>query len=211
MQGLTLLLLLGIVASTMFGFAPVFAQEAEESSEDTMTDEEMTDEEMADEEVTDEEVADEEVMDETMDGTMEETMEDTMEEEMLTTAAPVASPLQQLKSGTDPHEIQCGEGMKLVFKASNFRPSCIKESSYDILSQRGWVSAHDPSHEELAGMVESIPKDEVMEETPEETEEEIELEEEVEVEESASSGNGTEPTPQNHTIELSESMEMGAN
>ena len=212
MQGLTLLLLLGIVASTMFGFAPVFAQEA--PSEGEMTDEEMTDEEMADEEVTDEEVADEEVMDETMDDTMEETdetMEDTMEEEMLTTATPVASPLQQLKSGTDPHEIQCGDGMKLVFKASNFRPSCIKESSYDILSQRGWVSAHDPSHEELAGMVESIPKDEVMEETPEETEEEIELEEEVEVEESASSGNGTEPTPQNYTIELSESMEMGAN
>lgn len=211
MQGLTLLLLLGIVASTMFGFAPVFAQEA--PSEGEMTDEEMTDEEMADEEVTDEEVADEEVMDETMDDTMEETdetMEDTMEEEMLTTA-PIASPLQQLKSGTDPHEIQCGDGMKLVFKASNFRPSCIKESSYDILSQRGWVSAHDPSHEELAGMVESIPKDEVMEETPEETEEEIELEEEVEVEESASSGNGTEPTPQNYTIELSESMEMGAN
>ena len=193
MQGLTLLLLLGIVASTMFGFAPVFAQEA--PSEDEMSDEE---------------IIDEEVMDDTMDDTMEETdetMDDAMEEEMLTTMALIASPLQQLKSGTDPHEIQCGEGMKLVFKASNFRPSCIKESSYDVLSQRGWVSAHEPSHEELAGMMESMPKDEVMEENPGE----IELEEKVEVEESASSGNGTEPTPQNHTIELSESMEMGAN
>jgi len=192
MQGLTLLLLLGIVASTMFGFAPVFAQEA--PSEDEMPDEE---------------IMDEEVMDDTMDDTMEETdetMDDAMEEEMLTTMALIASPLQ-LKSGTDPHEIQCGEGMKLVFKASNFRPSCIKESSYDVLSQRGWVSAHEPSHEELAGMMESMPKDEVMEENPGE----IELEEKVEVEESASSGNGTEPTPQNHTIELSESMEMGAN
>jgi hypothetical protein len=116
---------------------------------------------------------------------MEDEMEDAMEATMM---EEIASPLQQLKSGTDPHEIQCGDGMQLVFKASNFRPACIKESSHDILVQRGWVSDHDPSHEELAEMVESIPKDEVMEE---ETEGEIELEEEIEVE--------------------GESMEMGAN
>jgi len=202
MQNLALLLLLGVVASTMFGFSPVFAQEStEEPSEDEMTDEEIVDEEIADEE--------------TMEDTMEETdevMEDEMSgEEMETTMMEeTASPLQQLKSGTDPHEIQCGEGMKLVFKASNFRPACIKESSHDVLLQRGWVSAHDPSHEDLMGMMDSIPK-ETMEETPEETEGEIELEEEVEVEESTASGNGTEPTPQSYTIELAESMEMGAN
>ena len=200
MQNLALLLLLGVVASTMFGFSPVFAQEStEEPSEGEMTDEEIVDEEVADEEITDEQV-------------MEDDMtEDDVSEEMMTTSMEsIASPLQQLKSGTDPHEIQCGEGMKLVFKASNFRPACIKESSHDVLLQRGWVSAHDPSHEDLMGMMDSIPK-ETMEETPEETEGEIELEEEVEVEESTASGNGTEPTPQSYTIELAESMEMGAN
>lgn len=200
MQNLALLLLLGVVASTMFGFSPVFAQEStQEPSEDEMTDEEIVDEEVADEEITDEQV-------------MEDDMtEDDVSEEMMTTSMEsIASPLQQLKSGTDPHEIQCGEGMKLVFKASNFRPACIKESSHDVLLQRGWVSAHDPSHEDLMGMMDSIPK-ETMEDTPEETEGEIELEEEVEVEENAASGNGTEPTPQSYTIELAESMEMGAN
>ncbi len=200
MQNLALLLLLGVVASTMFGFSPVFAQESiEEPSEDEMTDEEIVDEEVADEEITDEQVMEDDI-----------TEDDVSEETMTTSMESIASPLQQLKSGTDPHEIQCGEGMKLVFKASNFRPACIKESSHDVLLQRGWVSAHDPSHEDLMGMMDSIPK-ETMEETPEETEGEIELEEEVEVEESAASGNGTEPTPQSYTIELAESMEMGAN
>jgi hypothetical protein len=191
MQTLALLLLLGVVASTMFGFAPsVLAQEApaEESTE----------------EETVEETTEEESMEDTEDA-MEDTMEATMMEE-------IASPLQQLKSGTDPHEIQCGDGMQLVFKASNFRPACIKDSSHDVLVQRGWVSAHEPTHEELTGMMESIPKDEVMEEeTGEETDDELELEEEIEVEGDSTPTNGTEPTPQSHTIELSESMEMGAN
>jgi hypothetical protein len=164
----------------------------------------MTDEEIVDEEVADEEITDEQVMEDDM------TDDDASEEMMTTSMESIASPLQQLKSGTDPHEIQCGEGMKLVFKASNFRPSCIKESSHDVLLQRGWVSAHDPSHEDLMGMMESIPK-ETMEETPEETEGEIELKEQVEVEENAVSGNGTEPTPQSYKIELAESMEMGSN
>jgi hypothetical protein len=184
----------------MFGFSPVFAQEStEKPSEDEMTDEEIVDEEVADEEITDEQVMEDDMTD-----------DDASEEMMTTSMESIASPLQQLKSGTDPHEIQCGEGMKLVFKASNFRPSCIKESSHDVLLQRGWVSAHDPSHEDLMGMMESIPK-ETMEETPEETEGEIELKEQVEVEENAVSGNGTEPTPQSYKIELAESMEMGSN
>jgi hypothetical protein len=205
MQTLALLLLLGVVASTMFGFAPsVLAQEAPVT--------EPTEEEAADEETTEEESVEE--TDEAMEDTMEEmpedeVMEDEMEDAMeATMMEEIASPLQQLKSGTDPHEIQCGDGMQLVFKASNFRPACIKESSHDVLVQRGWVSDHDPSHEELAGMVESIPKDEVMEE---ETEGEIELEEEIEVEGDSTPTNGTEATPQNYTIELAESMEMGAN
>jgi hypothetical protein len=205
MQTLALLLLLGVVASTMFGFAPsVLAQDAPV--------EEPTEEETLDEETTDEEITDEET-DDAMEDTMEEMPEDeVMEDAMETTMMEeITSPLQQLKSGTDPHEIQCGDGMQLVFKASNFRPACIKESSHDVLLQRGWVSDHDPSHEELTGMMENIPKDEVMEEETEETEEEIELDEEIEVEGDSTPTNGTEPTQQSYTIELAESMEMGAN
>ena len=37
------------------------------------------------------------------------------------------------------------------------------------------------------------------------------MEEDIVMEEDSTTGNGTEITPQSHTIELSESMEMGAN
>jgi len=151
---------------------------------------------------------------------MEETMEDgteIMESEMETTMMEeeehIASPRQQLMSGTDPHEIQCADGMQLVFKATNFHPACVKESSYQVLLQRGWVSAHNPSHEELSGMIADLPvPEETTEETSdEETDEEITIEEDVDIQEDSTTENGTEVTPQSHTIELSESMEMGAN
>ena len=198
MQNLAVLLLFGMVASMVFVFTPVLAQTPEQTPESEQTDEQLAaevDEGQAEEQTTEEDLADEETIQD------EQTQEDTEE----TATGYVESPLEQLKSGVDPHEIQCGDGLKLVFKASNFRPACLKESSYTVLLQRGWVSEHDPSHEELMGMMETIPKDEVMEENG------VELDEDVQVQEDATSGNGTEPTPQSHTIELSESMEMGAN
>ena len=198
MQNLALLLLLAITASTVFAFDGVFAQEAEAPEE------EITDEVS---EETEGEVMEDESMEE---GTMEddaEVMEDEMEATMMDDD--VDSPRQQLMSGTDPHEIQCADGMKLVFKATNFHPACVKESSYQVLLQRGWVSDHDPSHEELAGLIAGLP---VPEETSdEETPDEVEIEEGIDIEEESAAGNGTEITPQSHTIELSESMEMGAN
>ncbi len=229
MQKLALLFLLAITASMMFSLnAVVFAQESTETPDETMTDEEIvdetTDEEaMADEEMTDEamdEPTDEELADDSM---MEETTDETMEDTMVEEETVVSTPLQQLMSGTDPHEIACGEGLQLVFKATTFRPACVKESSYQILLQRGWASSHDPTHEELTAMVDSLPvqeaedttdetTDEMTDETTDETtNEEVNMEEEVNVEEDTSTGNGTEPTPQSYTIELAESMEMGAN
>ncbi|AJZ75511.1 hypothetical protein [Candidatus Nitrosotenuis cloacae] len=202
MQNLALLLLLAITASTIFAFdGAVFAQESE-APEAEITEEEVTEEtegEVMEDDAVGDDVTEEEVM--------EDEMETTMMEE-------VASPRQQLVSGTDPHEIQCADGMQLVFKASNFHPACVKESSYQVLLQRGWVSDHDPSHEELSGLIAGLPvPEETTEETPdEETEdEEIVMEEDIEMEEDSTMGNGTEITPQSHTIELSESMEMGAN
>lgn len=202
MQNMALLLLLAITASTIFAFdGAVFAQ-GSEAPEAEITEEEVT-EETEGEVMEDEAVGD--------DVTEEEVMEDEMETTMM---EKIASPRQQLVSGTDPHEIQCADGMQLVFKASNFHPACVKESSYQVLLQRGWVSDHDPSHEELSGLIAGLPvPEETMEETPdEETEdEEIVMEEDIEMEEDSTTGNGTEITPQSHTIELSESMEMGAN
>ncbi len=202
MQNLALLLLLAITASTIFAFdGAVFAQESE-TPEAEITEEEIaegTEGEVMEDDAVGDDVTEEEVM--------EDEMETTMMEE-------VASPRQQLVSGTAPHEIQCADGMQLVFKASNFHPACVKESSYQVLLQRGWVSDHDPSHEELSELIAGLPvPKETTEETPdEETEdEEIVMEEDIEMEEDSTMGNGTEITPQSHTIELSESMEMGAN
>ena len=207
MQNLALLLLLAITASTIFVFDDaVFAQEAE------VPEEEIAEEEVSEE--TDGEVMQDEAVEE---DTMEddaEVMDDEMETTMMEEEEPILSPRQQLMSGTDPHEIVCGADLQLVFKATNFHPACVKESSYQVLLQRGWISDHDPSHEELAGMIAELPvQEEATEETSdEETEdEEIVMEEGIEMEEDSTTGNGTEITPQSHTIELSESMEMGAN
>jgi hypothetical protein len=191
MQTLALLLLLAITASTIFAFDGVLAQNA------TSSEEEITEEEIP-EESEDEAVQDENVEEDTE--VVEDDMEATMTEK-------VASPRQQLMSGTDPHEIQCADGMKLVFKASNFHPACIKESSYQVLLQRGWASDHDPSHEDLAEMMKGMP----IKETDDTSNEEVEMDEKMNMEEESTMGNSTEVTPQSYTIELSEAMEMGAN
>jgi hypothetical protein len=228
MQRLALLLLLAITASMIFAFEmPILAQEApeeptgEEAMEEEMTDEELADDTMMEEEAMEEEMTDEELADDTM--MEEEAMEEEMTDEeladdtMMEEIEDVDSPLEQMVAGTDPHEIQCKAGQKLVFKASNWRPSCINESSYDILAARGWVSSHDPTHDDLAMMVDEYMTAHPQEtEEPEATEEEIEIEEDVMVEEEAIPGNGTESEvegetePQSYSVELSESMDMGA-
>jgi len=115
------------------------------------------------------------------------------------------SPLKQLSMGVDPHQIQCSAGHKLVFKASNWNPACVKESSFQTLSTWGWVANHDPSHDDLAKMMEDH-----MAKYPKETENPP-VEENTNAPVDSSSTNGTEqPKAQSHTINLSESMDMGA-
>jgi hypothetical protein len=180
MQKFALFFLLIITASVSFAFqAPALAQSTEEPTGEEMMDGEMTDEELAD------------------DTMMEDTMSDVVD-----------SPLKQLIAGIDPHEIQCKTGQQLVFKASNWRPVCINESSFGILLNRGWVSSHDPSHDDLMKMMEGIPMPEETEEMPGDSS--IEIEEDVLVEEETIPGNETEAEPQSYTIELRESMDMGA-
>lgn len=190
MQKFALFFLLLITASVPFAFdVHILAQESTEPTDEEMMDETM----MEGETPTDETMTDEDLADDAM---MENTMDDT-----------IVSPLRQLMAGTDPHEIQCKTGQHLVFKASNWRPACINESSLDILMSRGWVSNHDPSHEDLMKMMEGIPKLEEKE-MPEDGS--VEIEEDVVVEEETIPGNETEAEPQNYTIELRESMDMGA-
>jgi hypothetical protein len=158
-------------------------------------------------EMSEDEMMDEEVMDDTM--TEETMMEDEVTAET-TMDEPVASPLKQLAMGVDPHEIQCASGQILVFKSSNWRPACVSESSFDILLERGWISSHDPSHEDLDKMVNDYmaSQPEIIEEP--EGESAIEIEEDVTMEGETDIDGGNMTEPQSHTIELREDMEMGA-
>lgn len=225
MQNLSLVLLLLAMASMVFALdMSAFAQETPADSTETVEGESEDLGEEAMEEELDEELADEEAMDDATDEELADDMEVTMmEDDDEEEQDDVDSPREQLMSGIDPHEIQCGAGLKLVFKASNFQPSCIKESSYEVLLQRGWASAHDPTHEELTAMMDKLKpaedemddaeddvmeetEDDVMDETEDDTMEE-ELEEEIEEEETS----GDEPIPQSHSVELSESVGIAAN
>lgn len=204
--------------SMIFTFTvPALAQESVPETPDEMLEGDVS------EEVTDEEtMGEEEVPEDMMDDVPEEAMGEEMTDEELAddmmpvetmTLTPFFSPLAQLTMGVDPHDIECKTGQKLVFKATNWSPACINESSLPILSARGWVAAHDPTHEDLAKMVEDhMAKQPQVEEMPEGEESQVEVEEGIEVEEEASAGNGnsTEPEPQSHTIELREDMDMGA-
>ncbi|MEO9309045.1 MAG: hypothetical protein ABI337_01980 [Nitrososphaera sp.] len=200
MQKFALFFLLTIMASMPFMFqVRVLAQESTETTNEQMMNETMTDQEMMDETMSEGETQSDEAI------TDEDLADDAMVEDTITDA--MMSPLKQLMAGIDPHEIQCKAGQHLVFKASNWRPACINESSLDILMNRGWVSSHDPTHDDLMKMMESIPKSEGME-MPEDGS--IQIEEDVVVDEETVPGNETEAEPQNHTIELRESMDMGA-
>jgi len=189
MQKFALFFLFAVTISLAAPLEFVLAQE--------MSEDEMMDEEAMDEQVMEDTMMEEEVMEDEM-------MEDTMMDE------PVAAPLKQLAMGIDPHEIQCASGQILVFKSSNWRPACVSESSFDILLERGWISSHDPSHEDIDKMVNDYmaSQPEIIEEP--EGESEIEIEEDVTMEGETDTNGGNETEPQSHTIELREDMEMGA-
>ena len=196
-NSLSVLLLLAVIVSGVFAVnQSVFAQETQEQEiqEDMVVDESASPE--SDQAETDD-------ADETQ---TEDDMETTESEEIY-----ADSPLKQLTSGTDPHAIQCDTGFKLAFKASNSRPACLTESTYQILSQRGWVSSTDPTPEELSAMLSSLPKlameseDDTMDD---ETNTEDDSEDTVEDAEDTS-GNAT--SAQSFKVELQESMDMGVN
>ncbi len=207
MRKFALFFMLVLTASAVMVLpAPIFAQE--------MTDD-VASEEMSDEITTTE---DEMSMETTDEATGEETTDDSSvgmaETTMLETRTD--SPLKQMSMGVDIHQIQCGPEQKLVFKASNWNPACVKESSFQTLLAWGWIANHDPSHEELTKMLEDhmakYPPVQETEDTETEPENEAQMEENMDVDD-ASNTNGTDtdqPEPQSHTVNLTESMDMGA-
>lgn len=181
---------------------PVFAQEMADDVVEETSDEISTTEEAMGEETTDEATGDE--TDDSSVGMAETTMLETH----------IDSPLKQMSMGVDVHQIQCSPEYKLVFKASNWNPACVKESSFQTLSAWGWIANHDPSDEELTKMLaDHMTKYPAEPDTETEQENEAQMEENMDVEDDASNTNSTDtdqPEPQSHTINLSESMDMGA-
>lgn len=50
----------------------------------------------------------------------------------------IVSPLEQVKSGTSPKDVQCKSGFTLIIKADDGSPACVKPDVAQILTQRGW-------------------------------------------------------------------------
>lgn len=195
MHKFALFFMLAITASMIAVLSePVFAEEmtGDTTGEDSQTGEQTTAEGSSDAAMSEEATADSTSM------------------EMTTMESHIDSPLKQMSMGIDPHQIQCGTGQKLVFKASNWHPACVKESSFQTLSAWGWIANHDPSQDDLTKMMEDH-----MAKYPKATEQEhqTDIKENMDVKDDSSSTNGTSadtPAPQSHTVELSESMDMGA-
>ncbi len=58
-------------------------------------------------------------------------------------------PLEQFKEGISPKNVQCNDGLILVFKAEDKTPACVKPDSITKLLERGWLSIHDLSTLEM--------------------------------------------------------------
>jgi hypothetical protein len=71
-------------------------------------------------------------------------MNQTMTPTNSTSSTPVAAkpsmllPLQQVKSGVAPKDVQCKSGFTLIFKAEDGSPACVDPTVAQVLAQRGW-------------------------------------------------------------------------
>jgi len=52
-------------------------------------------------------------------------------------------PKKQIMHGIPPEAVRCNSGLKLIFKASDNQPACVKITSVDKLVQRGWAITQD--------------------------------------------------------------------
>ena len=56
----------------------------------------------------------------------------------------LVSPKKQASQGIDPPAVKCNEGLFLVLKFSDNSPACVKQSTVDILYERGWGGMPPP-------------------------------------------------------------------
>ena len=54
-----------------------------------------------------------------------------------------SSPRVQMTSGISAQDVKCKEGLKLVFKATNDMPACVKSSSVQRLIELGWAKSEN--------------------------------------------------------------------
>lgn len=59
----------------------------------------------------------------------------------------IPSPLQQLRSGIAPNNIQCRQDLELIFKASDDSPACVKSSTATKLVMWGWARPDNANSE----------------------------------------------------------------
>ncbi len=59
------------------------------------------------------------------------------------------SPKKQMATGTISFDIICREGLQLIFKATNGHPFCVKPSTAEKLTERGWVKDIQVIHTRL--------------------------------------------------------------
>ena len=60
------------------------------------------------------------------------------DELQVSTSMEVMSPLKQMKSGVDPKDVVCKEGLVLMLKSTDGSAACVKDSSSSKLIERGW-------------------------------------------------------------------------
>jgi hypothetical protein len=63
-----------------------------------------------------------------------ETGEDESSEEQI-----MMSPRKQMDSGVNAEDVVCKEGLELIIKASSGSAACVKQSTAQVLIQRGWA------------------------------------------------------------------------
>jgi len=69
-------------------------------------------------------------------------MERQMEKEMgMEMKSKMMSPRAQMKLGTPSDQVQCREGLDLIFKATDDSPACVKPKTAEKLIERGWAAS----------------------------------------------------------------------
>lgn len=64
--------------------------------------------------------------------------------EFFDTSLKVPPPGVQIKNGVEPADISCNEDLFLIFKASDYSPACVKQSTAQKLLERGWTKLGNP-------------------------------------------------------------------